>query len=149
MQHSDEEDDCICVPYIADFKTSGLQYHPVYQEAIASEPSQASEHGLYLIRPRPDTLASFDDPEKHEKYQHRESSHQRETGANEDYTLKDRHHFSIREPGGFSLSRSNRRSPIARDWGTSRKHFVATVACITTAFMGLIIDTYAGEVPAI
>ena len=149
VQHSDEEDDCTYVPYIANFKTSGLQYHPAYQKAIVGEPSQAPRHGPHPIRLRQDTLASLDDPGKHEKHQHRERSHQRETGANKDYTLKDRHYFSIREPGGFSLSRSHRRSPIARDWSTSRKRFVAIVTCITTAFMGLIIGIYAGEVPAI
>ena len=155
VQHSDEEDGCTCVPYIADFKTSGLQYHPVYQKAIVGEPSQAPRHGPHPIRPRQDTLASLNDPEKHEKHQHRERSHRCErshrweTGANKDYTLKDRHHFSIREPHGFSLSRSHRRSPIARDWSTSRKRFVAIVTCITTGFMGLIIGIYAGEAPAI
>ncbi|KAL8768055.1 MAG: hypothetical protein Q9209_005598 [Squamulea sp. 1 TL-2023] len=63
--------------------------------------------------------------------------------------LKHRHHFSIREPKMFGLSHSHRRSPIARDWGTSKKRWVALVACINTALMGLIIGIYAGEVPAI
>ncbi|KAL8719298.1 MAG: hypothetical protein Q9225_003681 [Loekoesia sp. 1 TL-2023] len=63
--------------------------------------------------------------------------------------LKHRHHFSIREPKMFSLSHSHRRSPIARDWSTSKKRWVALVACINTALMGLIIGIYAGEVPAI
>ncbi|KAL9600809.1 MAG: hypothetical protein Q9219_002947 [cf. Caloplaca sp. 3 TL-2023] len=63
--------------------------------------------------------------------------------------LKHRHHFSIREPKMFSLSHSHRRSPIARDWSTSKKRWVALVACINTALVGLIIGIYAGEVPAI
>ncbi|KAL9589613.1 MAG: hypothetical protein Q9203_001591 [Teloschistes exilis] len=63
--------------------------------------------------------------------------------------LKHRHHFSIREPKLFGLSRSHRRSPIARDWSTSKKRWVALVACINTALMGLIVGIYAGEVPAI
>ncbi|KAL8817917.1 MAG: hypothetical protein Q9223_003340 [Gallowayella weberi] len=63
--------------------------------------------------------------------------------------LKHRHHFSIREPKMFNLSHSHRRSPIARDWSTSKKRWVALVACINTALMGLIIGIYAGEVPAI
>ncbi|KAL8839383.1 MAG: hypothetical protein Q9170_001777 [Blastenia crenularia] len=63
--------------------------------------------------------------------------------------LKHRHHFSIREPKMFSLSHSHRRSPVARDWSTSKKRWVALVACINTALMGLIIGIYAGEVPAI
>lgn len=62
--------------------------------------------------------------------------------------LKHRHHFSIREPKMFSLSHSHRRSPIARDWSNSKKRWMALVACMNTALMGLIIGIYAGEVPA-
>lgn len=65
------------------------------------------------------------------------------------FSLTGRRHLSFRESHGFSLSRSHRRSPIARDWRTPRKRYVATVACISTALMGLIIGIYAGEVPAI
>ena len=60
-----------------------------------------------------------------------------------------RSHFSIKEPQGFSLSRSHKRAPIARDWTDSRKRWTATIACISTALIGLIIGIYAGEVPAI
>lgn len=63
--------------------------------------------------------------------------------------LRHRHHFSLREPKMFSLDRSHKRSPIARDWSISKKRWVALVACINTALMGLIIGIYAGEVPAI
>ncbi|KAL8924179.1 MAG: hypothetical protein Q9172_002801 [Xanthocarpia lactea] len=63
--------------------------------------------------------------------------------------LRHRHHFSIREPKKFGLSHSHRRSPIARDWSTSKKRWVALVACTNTGLMGLIIGIYAGEVPAI
>ncbi|KAL9001048.1 MAG: hypothetical protein Q9169_000532 [Polycauliona sp. 2 TL-2023] len=63
--------------------------------------------------------------------------------------LKHRHHFSIREPKKFGLSHAHRRTPIARDWSPSKKRWVALVACINTALMGLIIGIYAGEVPAI
>ncbi|KAM0797824.1 hypothetical protein BDR22DRAFT_809780 [Usnea florida] len=76
-------------------------------------------------------------------------THRRERSANRGFSLHKRHHFSIRESHGFSLSRSHRRSPIARDWSTSRKRYTASVTCITTAFMGLFIGIYAGEVPAI
>lgn len=60
-----------------------------------------------------------------------------------------RSHFSIKEPQGFSLSRSHKRAPIARDWSTSRKRWTAAIACISTALLGLIVGIYAGEVPAI
>ena len=49
----------------------------------------------------------------------------------------------------ISLSRSHSRAPISRDWNTRRKRWVATVACLTTALLGLIAGIYAGEVPAI
>lgn len=71
------------------------------------------------------------------------------SSMNKLYTLKNRRHYSIREGNGFSLSRSHRRAPVARDWSTPRKRYVATVSCISTALMGLIIGIYAGEVPAI
>lgn len=65
------------------------------------------------------------------------------------YSLTGRRHVSLRGATGFSLTRSHRRAPIARDWSPSRKRYVATVTCINTALMGLIIGIYAGEVPAI
>ena len=65
------------------------------------------------------------------------------------YSLRDRHHFSIKGAQGFSLSRSHRRAPIARDWSDRRKRYVAAVACINTALIGVVIGIYAGEVPAI
>jgi hypothetical protein len=49
----------------------------------------------------------------------------------------------------FSLSRSHKRQPIARDWSPGRKRFVAAVACISTAMIGIVIGIYAGEVPSI
>ncbi len=65
------------------------------------------------------------------------------------YSLNGRRHVSLRGASGFSLTRSHRRAPLARDWSPSRKRYVATVTCINTALMGLIIGIYAGEVPAI
>ena len=73
-------------------------------------------------------------------------------GAQPRPNLKNMHHFSIRgpgPPGGFSLRHSHRRAPIARDWSTTRKRFVAAVTCLNTALLGIIIGIYAGEVPAI
>src|SRR6201999_1123518 len=39
--------------------------------------------------------------------------------------------------------------PIARDWSPGRKRFVAGVACISTALIGILIGIYAGLVPSI
>lgn len=141
---SDGGDDCEHVPYVADFKTAGINYHPVVQETLAGDGYDTRRPGGRGFQPRQDTAASLRDADDKKG-----ASHRRERSANKDYTLNGRRHFSIHEPHGFSLSRSHRRSPIARDWSTSRKRYVAAVTCITTAFMGMVIGIYAGEVPAI
>lgn len=92
--------------------------------------------------PRQDTITSMHAPEP-------QTHDQETTTEKKSYSLRNKHHFSIREHHGFSLSRSHRRAPIARDWSTPRKRFVAAVACINTALLGLIVGIYAGEVPAI
>ena len=65
------------------------------------------------------------------------------------FSLNGRNHVSLREHKGFSLARSHKRQSIARDWSPARKRFVASVACISTALVGLMVGIYAGEVPAI
>ena len=67
----------------------------------------------------------------------------------QNFNLEGHHHRSIREPLSFSFSRSHRRAPIARDWSNKRKRFVATITCLNTALIGLMVGIYAGEVPAI
>jgi MFS family permease len=49
----------------------------------------------------------------------------------------------------FNLRRHHRRQPIARNWSTGKKRWTATIACINTALLGIIIGIYAGEVPRI
>ncbi|KAI1658144.1 hypothetical protein F4813DRAFT_380487 [Daldinia decipiens] len=47
-------------------------------------------------------------------------------------------------------SHSVKRQPIiARDWSPIRKRFVASVACISTALIGILVGIYAGLVPSI
>ena len=58
-------------------------------------------------------------------------------------------HVSLDKRHGFSLARSHKRQPIARDWSTARKRFSATVACISTALIGVLVGIYAGLVPSI
>ncbi|KAI9728516.1 MAG: hypothetical protein M1834_007654 [Cirrosporium novae-zelandiae] len=65
------------------------------------------------------------------------------------HDISDCSHQSVHEKHGFTLSGSHRRQPIARDWSSGRKCFVATIACINTSLIGLIVGIYAGEVPAI
>ena len=133
-------------PYVADFGNSALQYHPVIIEAMAGESSRTSQPGPSPYR-REDIITSL----RPLQQQGQEQGHSHPTGREirKGYSLKGRHHFEIREPHGFSLSRSHRRAPIARDWSISRKRFVATITCFNTALLGLIIGIYAGEVPAI
>jgi hypothetical protein len=49
----------------------------------------------------------------------------------------------------FNLIRPHRRQPIARNWSTGKKRITATIACINTALLGIIVGIYAGEVPRI
>ncbi|KAI9887300.1 MAG: hypothetical protein M1823_000894 [Watsoniomyces obsoletus] len=66
------------------------------------------------------------------------------------FSLRDRRHVSFRgHHHRLSFRRLHRPHPIARDWSVTRKRFVASVACINTAFVGLIVGIYAGEVPRI
>lgn len=64
-------------------------------------------------------------------------------------SLHKRSHVSLRGHRAFNLARSRRRQPIARDWSSTRKRFVASVACISTALIGILIGIYAGLVPSI
>ncbi|KAI1428638.1 hypothetical protein F5Y12DRAFT_676675 [Xylaria sp. FL1777] len=65
-------------------------------------------------------------------------------------SLRNRSHVSIGEGERFSLTKSARRQPtIARDWSPARKRFVASVACISTALIGVLVGIYAGLVPSI
>ncbi|KAH7394423.1 hypothetical protein BKA66DRAFT_456308 [Pyrenochaeta sp. MPI-SDFR-AT-0127] len=60
--------------------------------------------------------------------------------------------LSVREQAHhhtFSLRRSHRRQPVARDWSTGKKRLTAVIACINTALLGITIGVYAGEVPRI
>ncbi|KAH5609608.1 hypothetical protein HBI64_067880 [Parastagonospora nodorum] len=60
--------------------------------------------------------------------------------------------LSVREQARhhtFSLHRHHRRQPIARNWTTGKKRITATIACINTALLGIVVGIYAGEVPRI
>ncbi|TAQ88099.1 hypothetical protein B7494_g3557 [Chlorociboria aeruginascens] len=66
------------------------------------------------------------------------------------FNLRGTSHVSLREnQKGFSLSNTHKRQPIARDWSPTKKRFVASVVCISTALNGVLVGIYAGEVPAI
>lgn len=63
--------------------------------------------------------------------------------------LRGKNHLTLREGQSFSIHHGHRRQPIARNWSIARKRFVATVTCLNTALIGVLIGIYAGEVPAI
>lgn len=139
LESSDEDFDDI---QMTDLQPSGRQYRTDTQHTIASnrnKPARVPSYNLSIAHPLEDTVTSF-----------REDLSPKEHGSlSKGYSLKNRRHFSVREGHAFSLSRSHRRAPIARDWSKPRKRYVAAVSCISTALMGLIIGIYAGEVPAI
>lgn len=63
--------------------------------------------------------------------------------------LRGKSHVSLRGVQTFSLARSHPRQPVARDWSDARKRYVASVACISTALIGILVGLYAGLVPSI
>ncbi|CAG7559327.1 unnamed protein product [Fusarium equiseti] len=63
--------------------------------------------------------------------------------------LRKRSHVSLRDTNGFNLPKSHIRQPIARDWSSGRKRFVASVACLSTALIGVLLGIYTGLVPSI
>ncbi|GKT99754.1 major facilitator superfamily transporter [Fusarium langsethiae] len=63
--------------------------------------------------------------------------------------LRKRSHVSLRDTRGFNLPKSHIRQPIARDWSPVRKRFVASVACLSTALIGVLLGIYTGLVPSI
>lgn len=67
------------------------------------------------------------------------------------FNLDNKRHISLKgeHHKGFSLTRSQKKPLIARDWAPARKRFVATVACISTSLVGVLTGIYAAEVPAI
>ena len=141
---SSDEDDGYD-PSTAEFGDPVFRQRPAPQGRVDNEPRNRSGTAPGQRPARHDTIMPL--PDKNDRPEDPRQQDERSTGDN--VSLTNRHHFSIREPRGFSLGRSHRRAPIARDWSTPRKRWTATVACISTALMGLIIGIYAGEVPAI
>jgi hypothetical protein len=47
----------------------------------------------------------------------------------------------------LNLRRHHRRQPIARNWSTGKKRLTATIACINTALLGIIVGIYVGDEP--
>lgn len=123
-----------------ELRPSGGQYRTITQHSLAGR----TERPPFSYPVSPVNSAEGGTPSPRDQAANKEHS-----SMSKLYTLKNRRHYSIREGNGFSLSRSHRRAPVARDWSTPRKRYVATVSCISTALMGLVIGIYAGEVPAI
>jgi hypothetical protein len=58
-------------------------------------------------------------------------------------------HVDVKSSHDFNVHNTSKHQPVARDWDISRKRFAATIACVNTSVIGIIIGIYAGEVPAI
>lgn len=63
--------------------------------------------------------------------------------------LRKRKHVSLQPGRNFSLSKPPKRKSVARDWPVVRKRFVAAMACLNTATIGLLAGIYAGLLPSI
>ncbi|TPX15753.1 uncharacterized protein E0L32_000087 [Thyridium curvatum] len=63
--------------------------------------------------------------------------------------MKGRSHVSLKETQGVNVAHLYNDRGVARDWSPQRKRCVATVACISTAMIGVLIGIYAGLVPAL
>ncbi|KAF2868624.1 major facilitator superfamily domain-containing protein [Massariosphaeria phaeospora] len=92
-------------------------------------------------RHRSPTLGYFDPSVDEEDV--RNNSPPRRPGGQE-LTVRDTVHHHT-----FSLRRHHRRQPIARNWHVGKKRIAATIACVNTALLGIIVGIYAGEVPRI
>ena len=129
----------------ANLQPTGLQYRTGTQHTLASRSKRGYSYPPNVKQSPEVALSSHREPLS----QLNESSPQDQDLLMRNISLTGRRHHSFRGVHGFSLGHSRRRALIARDWRTSRKRQVATVACFNTALMGLIIGIYAGEVPAI
>ncbi len=150
------------VSSLTSVQTSSLRAVSTSQGSI-SEAESSTRQGLYrhagpAKAPIPDKVYELQDanegagglPKRHisgrrlqDKIQH--LKHDQFSHLN----LRGKSHISLPDHRGFSLSKSHRRQPIARDWSPARKRFAASVACISTALIGILVGIYAGEVPSI
>lgn len=73
----------------------------------------------------------------------------RRMAAEQGVNLRRRSHVSLQNAPGFNLPRTYKSQPVARDWSPSRKKFVAAVACLGTALIGILLGIYTGLVPSI
>jgi hypothetical protein len=56
-----------------------------------------------------------------------------------------KHELSVRDQvhhHTFGIHRNHRRQPVARNWSTGKKRITATIACINTALLGIIVGIY-------
>lgn len=128
-----------------DPQASKVQHSKRPQPGISSKPERGYSYAP-SIDPTPEGGVL---PTREHEFPFGEQGVQKQDSLRGGYSLRGRRHVSLRGTSGFSLTQSHKRAPLARDWSPSRKRYVATVTCINTALMGLIIGIYAGEVPAI
>lgn len=137
-----------------------------FEERDGGDPSSNCSHGTWLGNALPYQQNSRSGTYGQSSYARRDTvtsqrslgPQRQQTSLGQEMTARQheyRHHrphrrnHSSSEHHGLRLGRSHRHAPIARDWKTPRKRWVAAIACISTALLGLIVGIYAGEVPAI
>jgi MFS family permease len=118
----------------------GGGYPPANPNDDRDDPNDDRPQRGYELKDEPDpNLAQTQNPRR------------RKHGNSAEFELKGKTHLSLRDNQhkGFSFAKSHKKPKIARDWKPARKRFCATVACISTALVGILVGIYAGEVPAI
>jgi MFS family permease len=121
-------------------RNGGGGYTPANPNDDGDDPNNNRPQGGYELRDEPDPdLPQTQKPRR------------RKRGNSTEFELKGKNHLSLRsdQHKGFSFAKSHKKPKIARDWKPARKRFCATVACISTALVGILVGIYAGEVPAI
>lgn len=73
-----------------------------------------------------------------------------QTSASHIVNLKRVNHVDLlNKPEAFDVHTSCDHAPVARNWPDTKKRLTATITCINTSCLGLLIGIYSGEVPAI
>lgn len=137
-------------------------------EPSTSKSPERDQVGL-VVRALPNRQAVHEHIEKYERPPHMPRHSSRQVRATESYnrrstddkelfydskvypvldpntpglSLKHKNHLSLLDRQGFSLARSHRHQPLARNWSTVRKRIAAAIACINTALIGIMVGVY-------
>lgn len=119
------------------------------------ELGEVSENNIEATAPQmnPSPVSEVNTTDRFQEMFGLESSHTISQGVAEKHSrhidLNGCRHVDVQGSRDFNVHTTWKHQPVARDWEISRKRFAATIACINTSLIGIIIGIYAGEVPAI